>query len=87
MICSADAFGQAYTQEHLPEGAKARIGKGWVYELAYAPDGTRLAAASTIGIWLYDARTREPLRLLTGHTDYVRCVAFSPDGRTLASGE
>ena len=85
-LCLSNVFAQAYTQEHLPEGAKARIGKGGVYEIAYTPDSTKLAVASTIGIWIYDARTGESIRLLTGHTDYVRCVAFSPDGRTLVSG-
>ena len=85
-LCCSNVFAQAHTQEHLPEGAKARIGRGVVYELAYSPDSAKLAVASTIGIWIYDARTREVLRLLTGHTDYVRCVAFSPDSRTLASG-
>src|SRR6185295_12611380 len=32
------------------------------------------------------ARRPEELATLTGHTDYVSTVAFSPDGNTLATG-
>ena len=48
---------EAYTQLSLPEGARARLGKGEINELAYSPDGKYLAVASSIGIWLYDADT------------------------------
>ena len=44
-----------HTQLNLPEGAKARLGKGAIADIAYSPDGTRLAVAGSIGIWLYDA--------------------------------
>ena len=71
---------------NLPEGAKARLGKGWISEIAYSPDGTRLAVGSAPGIWLYDTQTGEELSLLTGHTSFVWSVSFSPDGQTLASG-
>ena len=71
---------------HLPEGAKARLGKGWLYEIVYSPDGTRFAVGSNIGIWLYDAHTGEEVSLLIGHTGLVTRVSFSPDGQTLASG-
>ena len=75
-----------YMQLGLPKEAKARFGKGAATEIQYSPDGTRFAVASTIGIWLYDAKTGQEIDLLTGHTDFVSCIAFSPDGRTLASG-
>ena len=71
---------------HLPEGAKARLGKGTTHHIAYSPNGTLLAVASSIGIWIHDAQTGREVDLLTGHTASVRSVAFSPDGRTLASG-
>ena len=73
-------------QWHLPEGAKARLGKGTPRHIAYSPNGTFLAVASSIGIWIHDAQTGQEIDLLTGHTASVRSVAFSPDGRTLASG-
>ena len=81
-----NAFAQDYTQLSLPKGAKARLGKGSINEVAYSPDSTRLAVASSIGIWIYNAQTGEELDLLTGHTSLVHSVSFSPDGNTIASG-
>ena len=85
-LFSLNTFAQDYTQWSLPGGAKMRLGKGSISEIAYSPDGARLAVASGIGIWLYDTNTHQEVALLTGHTSYVYIVAFSPDGRTLASG-
>ena len=78
---------QGDTQLGLPEGAKARLGKDHITgNITYSPDGTRLAMASSIEIWIYDAHTGEELTLLTGHVGWVLSVSFSPDGATLASG-
>ena len=76
---AANTFAQDSPQWHLPEGATARLGKGRISgEIAYSPDGTRLAVAGSIGIWLYDAQTGEALDLLTGHTSVVyQCVVFT----------
>ena len=86
-LFSLNLFAQSYTQFSLPDGAKARFGKGYISgNVAYSPDGTRLAVASSIGIWLYDTATHQEVALLTGHKWIVTCVAFSPDSSTLASG-
>ena len=79
-------FAQDSTRWGLPEGAKARIGKGWISEIDYSPDGSLLAVASSIGVWLYDAHTGNEVALLTGHRGAVTSVAFSPDGMRVASG-
>ncbi len=80
-----NALAQDYSQWGLPEGATARLGKGSITDIAYSVDGSHLAVAGSIGVWLYDARTGKELALLTGHTSEVLSVSFSPDGNTLAS--
>ena len=70
----------------LPEGAVARLGKGRINEIEYSPDGSLLAVASTVGIWLYDADTGVEKALLTGHTESVTSVSFNSDGTLLVSG-
>ena len=66
---------QDYTQWGLPEGAKARIGKGSVSDIQYAPDGTILAVAGSVGIWLYDAETLQELTSLRKGKPGVRNIS------------
>ena len=80
-----NTLAQDYTRLNLPEGAKARLGKGVINDIQLSSDNTRLAVASSIGIWLYDIHTGSETALLTGHTETVTHVAFSPDGKILAS--
>ena len=75
-----------FTKWGLPDGAKARLGKGGINDITCTSDGNLLAVASKIGIWIYDVQTGEELALLTGHTGEVDRIAFNPDGSTLASG-
>ena len=85
LTLTTNIFAQDSPQWHLPEGAKARLGKGSVNEVKYSPDGTKLAVASSIGVWIYDAQTGKEIDLLTGHTGSVLSVAFTPDGNKIAS--
>ena len=77
---------QESTQWHLPEDAKARLGKGEIREIQYSSDGAILVVATGIGIWIYDTTTYQEIGLLTAHTSEVKCLVFSPDGHILASG-
>ena len=89
VLCVQASRAQDDNPFDLPEGALARLGKGAIGKgdraVAYSSDGTLLAVGSSLGVWLYDAHTYTEVALLTGHTDRVMSVAFSPDGRTLAS--
>ena len=85
-LLSVNSVAQEYMHWGLPEGAKMRIGRGAMKDLAYSPDGARLAIASSVGVWLYDTATLKEVDLLAEHTGEVLSVAYSPDSSLLASG-
>ena len=92
-----NTYPRDYTQWDLPSGAVGRIGKGWVDDILYSPDGTRLAILGSGGIWFYDTTTDQvgnasPMdrdrkaALLGGRSGLMYSAAFSPDGKMLATG-
>ena len=75
----------AYAHWNLPEGAIARLGKGWISDIAYSPDGKLLAVCAGTGIWLYDAADCAETALLSIRSEEAVAAAFSPDGKTIAA--
>ena len=83
------------TQWHLPEGAKARLGRGRLINIKLSPDSTRVVASTSIGIWIYDAQTGEVVSLFTesqiGKKDGFLSktspgeLTFSPDASIVAT--
>ena len=61
-----DSLAQDFAaQWHLPDGAKARLGRGKLINIKLSPDSTRVVASTTVGIWIYDAQTGEVVSLFT----------------------
>ncbi len=77
-----------------------RFATGLATSLAFSPDGSRLAVGGQQAVQpqlqravdgggqvvLLNAQTCQPEQALERHSDVVNAVAFSPDGRLLASG-
>ena len=85
-LVSLDGFAQEYTRWSLPEGAKLRMGKGRLNEIKYSQVGKRLAVAGSLGIWLYDTSSLHETNFLAVQQSGVSSVAFSSDGKMIASG-
>jgi WD40 repeat protein len=55
--------------------------------VAWVPGTGRVLSCGVGGeLWLWDARTAEGARRLTGHRDTIHCVAVSADGRRALTG-
>jgi WD40 repeat protein len=60
--------------------------KGGVNALAFHPDGKRLAVAGSEVVEVWDVVARSRVHELRRHSQWVYCVAFSRDGKWLATG-
>lgn len=63
--------------------------KAPVSRVVWSPEGTSLAASAIYpdtSMRLWDAVAGSPSALLPGHEPAISSIAFSPDGRTIASG-
>ncbi len=61
-------------------------GMSGVHAAAFSPDGRLMAVATGGAVHVWGVYSVKKLATFTGHRGDALCVAFSPDGRTLASG-
>ncbi|MDR3573059.1 MAG: WD40 repeat domain-containing protein [Anaerolineaceae bacterium] len=64
----------------------AQLGQGSVVNLAWSPDGKTLAAAGSLGVYLYEGSTLNEIQHFEAGQSTGN-VTFSPDGKLLAAGE
>ena len=85
LLFLSNAFAQDYTQWRLPEGAKARFGKGWINDIKFSPTGDLVSVATTIGVWTYDVHSGKEVNLFTGDMGGANAISYTSDGGTLAA--
>ena len=81
--------GPAAGRADCPEGpwvTVGRFGYGSIAQLAYSPDGVRVAVGGSGGVTIWNTEKATVEQVLEGHTSYVTSVAWWPYGCYLASG-
>ena len=67
------------------KSAKSLKTKGFAHSVAFSPDGKHLAVGRFRGAEVWNIATAKRELTLDGHTGYVRCVRYAPDGKTIAT--
>jgi WD40 repeat protein len=80
---------------HVVRYADLATGRAWdftlferdiLYELRFSPDGALLVGGGSLGyIYLWDVKSGKQLARIDAHSDSVFWIAFSEDGRRLAT--
>jgi WD40 repeat protein len=68
----------------VTENVMTRLGKGWVNDLTFSPNGKILSVASSIGVYLYQVETMQLIAFLPGNA-FVKDTVFIDD-ETLVVG-
>ena len=79
------AFGMTWIYIIVSTLSKRADASG-INDVQYSADGTRLAIARSVGVWLYDINSDKEPELLTTDATGADNVSFSPDGQLLAAG-
>ena len=87
-LISVAIFSANGSAKDLPNSAiaKLNIDDGPVNAIAYSRIANQLAVAAGENIYIHDASTYKELRKLSGHTDSVLALVYSPNGKLLVSG-
>ena len=80
-----NVFAQKESRWHLPEGATARYGKGWINDIAFSPDANLISVATTIGVWTYDVHTGSAVNLFIGNMSGANAISYASNGSILAA--
>ena len=59
---------------------------GTIFNIHFSPDSSILTSTGYESVHLWKVDSGEKITTLTGHTGWVKAVAFSPDGSALMSG-
>jgi WD40 repeat protein len=60
--------------------------EGWVWSVAFSPNGELLASSANRSVCLWDVQTGQCVRSLQGYASRIFSLAFSADGKYLISG-
>ncbi|HUS92333.1 MAG TPA: WD40 repeat domain-containing protein [Phycisphaerae bacterium] len=72
---------------YRPDAGPMKGHTGWVYGVAFSPDGGRIASVSGDGTArLWQVGLAAPIHTFPGHLGGATCLAWSPDGNEIACG-